>query len=376
MHRRHRNRGVGVTHQLGVLTPEIGVLSETFVEWDCNQLLPGRTAVVADPPPLGETVLREPTWKVHGPLLESPPEAGDPPPTPELQDTVERFLRDQGVQVLLVQYLDLADRWFDLLERLPIPVWVRGHGADLSARLHPRSARLAGLAGVVVPTLAAAVRLAPGLLPAHQVHVVANHVDVPSRPPGRRDGADVRCLAVGRLVEKKGHAGLLRAFGEARRHQPGMTLDIVGDGPLRHDLADLVWALDLVDSVRLLGARPPEEVLARTARADVVMHPSVTGPDGDCEGQPLAVLQAMAAARPCVVTDHAGITETIADGESAMVVREHDVDQLAKALLTLAEQPALRARLGNAAWHVATTRHSHLAVRPRLLRLLGLEDHP
>lgn len=365
-----------MTHQLGVLTPEVGVLSETFVEWDCNQLLPGRTAVVADPPPLGETVLGEPAWKVDGPLLEVPPAAGDPPPTPEAHDAVERFLRDRDVQVLLVQYLDLADRWLDLLERLRIPVWVRGHGADLSARLHPRYARLTSLAGVVVPTLAAAARLVPGLLPAHRVHVVPNHVDVPARPPGRRGGADVRCLAVGRLVDTKGHAGLLRAFGEARRHQPGMTLDIVGDGPLRHDLADLVCALDLVDSVRLLGARPAEEVLARTAWADVVVHPSVAGPDGDCEGQPLAVLQAMAAARPCIVTDHAGITETVADGESAMVVREHDVDQLARALLALAEQPTLRARLGHAAWRVAAARHSHHAVRPRLLHLLGLEDQP
>jgi len=99
-----------VTHQLGVLTPEVGVLSETFVEWDCNQLLPDRTAVVADPPPLGETVLGEPAWKIAGPLLEVSPAAGDPPPTPEAHDAVERFLRDHEVQVLLVQYLDLADR--------------------------------------------------------------------------------------------------------------------------------------------------------------------------------------------------------------------------------------------------------------------------
>lgn len=363
-----------MTHRLGVLTPEVGVLSETFVEWDCNRLLPGRTAVVADPPPHGATVLGERAWTFHGPVLELPPETDDPPPSPGLQDAVERFLRDNGVQVLLVQYLDLADRWFDLLERLPVPVWVRGHGADLSARLHPRYVRLAGLMGVIVPTRAAAARLFPDLLPAQRVHVVPNHVDVPPRPPEWRGGVTVRCLAVGRLVEKKGHAGLLRAFGTARRHRPGMTLDIVGDGPLRHELTDLVRALDLVDSVRLLGARPPREVLARTARADVVVHPSVTGPDGDCEGQPLAVLQAMAAARACVVTDHRGIAETLTDGDSAVLVREHDIDQLAGALLALAEQPDLRARLGSAAWRVAADRHAHDAVRPQLLRLLGLEE--
>lgn len=73
---------------------------------------------------------------------------------------------------------------------------------------------------------------------------------------------------------------------------------------------------------------------------------------------------------------HAGITETLADGENAMVVGEHDVDQLAEALLALAEQPALRARLGHAAWHAAATRHSHESVRPQMLRLLRLEDRP
>jgi colanic acid/amylovoran biosynthesis glycosyltransferase len=364
-----------VSHPLAVLTPEVGVLTETFVEWDCNRLLPGGTAVVADPPPRGETVAHGVTWKAEGPTLSFTPIPGDPVPTEGRRAAVARFLGDQGVRVLLVQYLDLADRWFDLLERVRIPVWVRGHGADLSACLHPRYARLAELAGVVVPTHAAAARLVPDLLPTHRVHVVPNHVDVPPRPRGWQGGVAVRCLAVGRLVEKKGHAGLLRAFGEARRHQPGMTLDIVGDGPLRHELADLVCELGLVDSVRLLGARPAGEVLARTAQADVVVHPSVTGLDGDCEGQPLAVLQAMAAARPCVVTDHQGIAETLTDGGSALLVREHDVDQLADALLALAEQPDLRVRLGRAAWHVAVTRHSHEAVRPQLLRLLGLEEH-
>lgn len=361
------------TTPLAVLVPEVGVLSETFVEWDCNQLLPGRTAVVADPPPQGETVLVGWAWTVHGPVLELPPQPGDPPPSAERQDAVERFLHDHGVQVLLVQYLDLAERWFDLLHRLRIPVWVRGHGADLSARLDDRYARLAELAGVVVPTRAARSRLAPHLLPPHLVHVVANHVAILAHTPAPpQPGAVVECLTVGRLVAKKGHVGLLHAFAAAQARDPRLRLDIVGAGPLWATLEALVGRLDLSHCVRLLGARPPEEVLARTARADIYLQPSVAGPDGDCEGQPLALLQAMAAARPCVVTRHEGIAETLTDRHSAILVDEDATRPLATAITTLAADPAARLRLGLAACRVATERHSHDTARDRLLDLLGL----
>lgn len=361
---------------LGVLTPEVGVLTETFIEWDCRHLLPGRTAVVADPPPRGETVLGPQSWTAEGPLLELPTVAGDPPPSQTRQDAVERFLADHGVRALLVQYLDLADRWFDLLTRLRIPVWVRAHGADVSARLDDGYARLSGLAGVLVPTHAMKRRLSPRLLPAHAVHVVAYQVNIPADPVWPAPDADtVRCLTVGRLVAKKGHAGLLHAFAAARAKDRRLRLDIIGGGPLHGELADSVRRLGLARAVRLLGARPPAEVLARTARADIYLQPSVTGPDGDCEGQPLALLQAMAAARPCIVTQHEGIAEMLTDGHSAIVLPEDAPDQLAAALLTLASDPSLRHRLGVRAREIAVAHHSNTVVRQRLLDLLGPEVH-
>jgi colanic acid/amylovoran biosynthesis glycosyltransferase len=364
-----------MTHPLAVLTPETGRLSETFVEWDCTRLLPDRTAVITDPPPRGETVLDGPWWHVDGPSLAFAPLPDDPPPSRSRADALNRFVLDRGVEVLLVQYLDLAVRWLDILRRLPVPVWVRGHGIDLSARLHPRYAGVGDLAGVMVPTTAAVARLAPDLLRRDQVHVVPNHVDVPASPPAVFDDATVRYLMVGRLVEKKGHADLLYAFAEARRHHPAMTLDLVGDGPLRHRLAQLVQRLELAGTVRLLGARPAAEVLVRTARTHVYVQPSVTGPDGDSEGQPVALLQAMAAARACVATRHAGMAETLTDGESAVLVDEGDRERLAHALVALASDADARDRLGRAAWRVAAAQHSHRTARHRLLHLLGLERH-
>lgn len=85
-------------------------------------MLPGNTAVVADPPPRGETVAHGARWQAEGPTLSFEAIQGDPAPSRGRHETVARFLRDQGVRVLLVQYLDLADRWDELLERLRIPV--------------------------------------------------------------------------------------------------------------------------------------------------------------------------------------------------------------------------------------------------------------
>jgi hypothetical protein len=153
-------------YPLCVLTPEVGVLSETFIEWDINQLLPGKTVVVADPPPLGETVLRAPSWTTDAPALRFDPLPGDPLPTSERRAQLARFLRDHGVEVVLVQFLDFAQRWFDVLIDAGVRVWLRGHGADLSVRLDSSYVRFAAATGITVPSKAAADRLLSVGLPA------------------------------------------------------------------------------------------------------------------------------------------------------------------------------------------------------------------
>jgi colanic acid/amylovoran biosynthesis glycosyltransferase len=115
--------------------PEIGLVSETFIQWDIHHLLPCGTVVVADPPPAGESVLRPRAWDTDGiPTLAFDPLPGDPPPSATRIDQVVGFLPDHGVEVGLIQYLDFADRWFDHLAEQGMGVWIRGHGVDLSAR--------------------------------------------------------------------------------------------------------------------------------------------------------------------------------------------------------------------------------------------------
>ncbi len=356
---------------LCVLTPELGILNETFIAWDVNELLPGRTVVVADPPPGGQSNIGTPAWTTDAPTLTFGPVEGDPPPDAERRRALSAFLVAHGVEVVLVQFLDFAERWIDTLLEIGVRVWIRAHGADASARPSESYRRFNSAAGVMVPSQAIAGQLAAVGVSERSIHLVPNHVSVPAKPPRRRpDSADIRCLSVGRMVEKKGHGYLIEAFRHAVSVEPRLRLEIVGDGPLRPDM-ELAIA-GIANRVTLGGSLPPARVAEKLAGADIYAHHAVTGSDGDTEGQPLTILEAMAAGLPLVLSRHAGLAEITGDSECALFSDEADVDETANALLTLARDIDLRRSLGARSWQRARDGFSHEHVRPQLLALFGI----
>jgi colanic acid/amylovoran biosynthesis glycosyltransferase len=152
------------------------------------------------------------------------------------------------------------------------------------------------------------------------------------------DGA-VRILLVGRLVERKGLAYALQAFANVHRYQRQATLTIIGDGPERQATEGLLRELNLGPAVRLLGAQPRDAVLREMERAHLYIQPSVTAGDGDEEGIPVALIEAMASGLPVVATWHAGIPEIVADGRSGYLVSERNSHALAERLRHLVEHP-------------------------------------
>jgi glycosyltransferase involved in cell wall biosynthesis len=186
----------------------------------------------------------------------------------------------------------------------------------------------------------------PPLLVVH--HGVDLHRFAPARGlPAPATG--VRLLSVGRLVEKKGFTDLLRALALLRGRDVAFTLRLCGAGPLHASLVELRDRLGLIDSVNFLGARTQEEVTAAMAEADAfVLTPLVTD-DGDRDGIPTVLVEAMASALPVTTTAVGGIPELVTDGVNGRLLREGDVAGVADALQQLAEDPLLRARLGAAA---------------------------
>lgn len=153
-------------------------------------------------------------------------------------------------------------------------------------------------------------------------------------------------LAVGRLVEKKGFADLIDALALLG---PGTRCVIAGGGPLLADLQAQADRLGVAERVQFLGAVEPAQVLRWMRRAAVLAAPCIVGADGDRDGLPTVLLEAMALGTPCVSTDVTGIPELVRDGATGLLVAQRAPVALAAALQRLIDGPDLRLRLALAA---------------------------
>jgi colanic acid/amylovoran biosynthesis glycosyltransferase len=162
-----------------------------------------------------------------------------------------------------------------------------------------------------------------------------------------------RLLSIGRLVEKKGFEYAIRGVAQLIRDFPGVRYEIAGDGPERAKLESLIEQLGAGDSVRLLGWQQRTEVAALLACADVLLAPSVASRNGDQEGIPLVLHEAMAQGLAVVSTWHTGIPELVEEGKTGFLVGERDVAGINDRLGRLLRNPALRDEMGaNARAHI------------------------
>ncbi len=177
-----------------------------------------------------------------------------------------------------------------------------------------------------------------------------NGVDLGAfRPlPSARRAPD-QILAVGRLVEKKGFDVLIRACALLRQWGLTFRCDIVGKGDQREALQALVDSLNLGERVHLLGPMPQEALRTAYQRATVFALPCLVARDGNRDGLPTVLLEAMASGLPSVSTDLTGIPEILDDDVNGLLVPAGDHERLAAALADLLTQPERRERLATAA---------------------------
>jgi colanic acid/amylovoran biosynthesis glycosyltransferase len=156
-------------------------------------------------------------------------------------------------------------------------------------------------------------------------------------------------LAVGRFVEKKSPHITMTAFASVHRSMPEARLHMVGDGPLLNNCRKLANELGIKDVVTFLGTQSPAVVQEEMRSARCFVQHSVQAANGDCEGTPLGILEAGASGLPVVSTRHAGIADTIVEGETGFLVDEGDLDGMAENMLRLAQEPQLAGHLGRTA---------------------------
>jgi glycosyltransferase involved in cell wall biosynthesis len=155
-------------------------------------------------------------------------------------------------------------------------------------------------------------------------------------------------VQAGRLIEKKGLPVTLRAFSTFLKQHPHATLKIAGEGPLLPELQNFARELGVTNRVSFTGFVSQEQLREIYYGSHIFLHPSQTGLDGNQEGIPNSMLEAMATGLPVFATKHGGIPEAIENGVSGVLVPERDDEALAQALLNAAQDPDFLSRIGHA----------------------------
>ena len=267
-------------------------------------------------------------------------------------------LEEAGAKVLHVYFGHIGVHLLPLLEICPLPVVVSFHGADAQIDLHKpahlaRTRRMMERATLLlVRSESLAERLVALGAPRwkirlHRTGIPLEEIQFVQRTPPA-DGT-WRCVQACRLIAKKGLATSLRAFAEFAREFPRATFVIAGEGPQSQELRTLASSLGIAERVTFPGFLPQDELRALCSRSHLFLHPSELGPDGDQEGVPNAMIEAMAGGLPVVATAHGGIPEAVEHGVSGLLTPERDAPALARSLLTLAGDPARYAAMSAAA---------------------------
>jgi glycosyltransferase involved in cell wall biosynthesis len=181
-----------------------------------------------------------------------------------------------------------------------------------------------------------------------KVRVIHHGVDATLFHPGGAGSplSPPLVLSAGRLVPKKGFPDLLRACALLG---PDARVRILGDGPMRTEIAQLVADLGMEERVQLGGVFTQAELARELRRAAVFALTPVVTAGGDRDGIPNVLLEAMAAGTAVVATDVGGIAEVVVDGRTGVLCPAGDVERIASGLASLLADPRRRARLGRAA---------------------------
>lgn len=195
--------------------------------------------------------------------------------------------------------------------------------------------------------------LAPDLDP-RKIRLVYHGIDLDlfsasAESQVRPERAKSKILSVGRLVPKKGHEDLIAACASLRDQGVDFECQIVGSGPLRESLAAEIRRHDLEERVRLTGSMTHRELIDLYRRVDLFVLAPRIAEDGDRDGIPNVIAEAMAVGVPVVATDISGIPELVRDEQTGLLVPSRDPEALAAAVKRLLQDPGLAMRLSGAA---------------------------
>jgi colanic acid/amylovoran biosynthesis glycosyltransferase len=303
--------------------------------------------------------------------------------TGELRAITEVLNRERA-QLLHIFFGHIAVHLLPLIRTWPKPRVVSFHGADVLVDMEKPAYRKAtkemldAVTRVFVRSSSLQRALAELGCDENKIDIVRTGIPLQEFPFREREfptKGKWRFLQASRLVQKKGIATTLHAFTAFLNTYPEATLTIAGEGPMLAELKELTRKLKIADRVDLPGFVSAERLRELYYASHIFLHPSETGSDGNQEGIPNSMLEAMATGLPVFATDHGGIPEAIENGVSGILVSERDYDALSRALLDSVNDSNLLARLARNGSNVVAEKFDQRNQIRRLeeiyLRMLG-----
>jgi glycosyltransferase involved in cell wall biosynthesis len=258
-------------------------------------------------------------------------------------------LRIDGVTHLHTHFISTPADIAELASRVgTLPFSISAHAKDIYLSTHDDLKRKLNAAQFTVTCTEFNRRTLSSIAPDAPVHRMYHGLDrtLFHPRPGADSGAAPLILSVGRLREKKGLDALIDACAKLRARRQPFACEIVGYGEEREHLQLRIDRLGLGHQVRLVGALTRDAVIDAYARAAVYVQPSRIAADGDRDGIPNVLLEAMAMGLPVVASRVSGIPELVSHGRNGLLVEPDQAALLADAIERVLTQPGLAARLG------------------------------
>jgi glycosyltransferase involved in cell wall biosynthesis len=295
-----------------------------------------------------------------------------------------RVLDEERARLLHIYFGHIAVHLLPVIRAWENPSIVSFHGADVMVDMNKPAYRQATLqmldAVKLVLVRSDSLRRALVALGCDPTKIEMQYTGIPVqeflfRQRTVPENGEWRLVQAGRLIEKKGLPMAFRAFANFSKQYPRSTLTIAGEGPLLSELQRLGRELGIADRVSFTGFVSQQQLSEIYYRSHIFLHPSQTGHDGNQEGIPNSMLEAMATGLPVFATRHGGIPEAIENDVSGVLVSEGDDEALAQALLNCAKDPGSLWRIGCAGADVVQKKfdlqHQAQQLEDTYLRAIG-----
>jgi len=261
---------------------------------------------------------------------------------------IERALTESNAQLLHIYFGHIAVLLRPLIRQWQKPALVSFHGADVLVDMQKPVYRRATeeMLSLVKRVLVRSDSLRQAVIDLgcapEKIEIQRTGIPVGEFPFRQRSipgNGQWRLLQAGRLIGKKGLKTTLRAFAKFRKEFPAARLTIAGEGPQLAELQSLARELHLAKAIDFAGFVSQEKLRELFYNAHIFLHPSETGRDGNQEGVPNSMLEAMASGLPVFATRHGGIPEAVENNVSGILVNERDHGALADGLIEILKSP-------------------------------------